>query len=52
MNILDLLIEILGPIPQGEITNGTMLYYVFSFILVIYLLKVFLTLIRSMFGIK
>lgn len=52
MNILDLLIEILGPIPEGELTNGTMLYYVFSFILVIYLLKVFLTLIRSMFGIK
>lgn len=52
MNILDYLIEILGPIPEGELSNGTMLYYVFSFILIIYLLKVFLTLIRSMFGIK
>lgn len=52
MNILDLLIEIIGPIPEGELTNGTMLYYVFSFILVVYLLKVLLTLIRSMFSIK
>lgn len=51
MTILDLLIELLGPIPEGELTNGVILYYIFSFILIIYSFKVLLKLFRSIFNI-
>ena len=51
MTIIDFLVEMLGPIPAEELTNGAILYYIFGFVLIIYCLKVLLKLFRSIFNI-